>query len=692
MTQRAGLCLDTLAKPRVETLRIYLNVSHGGLGVLEATSRVLEGGGSMFTEIGSRRGGRLLMAAAFSLLFASSGWAISLDKGGNVNFRGRVYSQFSIRAEQSPDTQNAVTQANPEFQAGQLVQNRFFYNPELDAALTDYTTWMRDISWLNWLAPDDFSFRVAAWGFYDGIYDYGSSQYNTNRAKPRITPRGELKPFVTQFGALNLPLPDQTITTEARPCTRPNGCVTGAVYTRDTALPSAQFVRDQLAGGAALTDIFEPTDARNVFAHQQRVNELYLNYTKGPLFVRLGRQSISWGEADTIALLDANNPFDVTLGVPGVFQDLDEARIPLWTLRTSYQLPRKMGPFASSFIEGYWVPGAIDNSVAVAPFPLGVSPYGQSGIDPHLNLVGNLFASPLGNLGPGVPNAVGDGVSIVLVDLLPEKKMKRSRGGVRVESIIADTHTASAWWYRTFNNAPVARLAYVPDVSGALNALPAVSTIERGDIDVFGIADTFFIEAIDSIARMEAEYFLNEMSFLDWRPAAPLRGQPDDPTYLAPESIRSMANIPGDQTTNYGKPAPRTNHLRWELGLDRFFFMRFLNPSNSFLITGSFVGDYNIDATVNKRYGFGPGRPTKAFEALFQVTTQTDYLHGKLTPRITTIYNYAGAFAINAKLDYRITDYLLAGLQYAIIDGAFHQIGFFRDYDQVALRVTYQLN
>ena len=79
-----------------------------------------------------------------------------------------------------------------------------------------------------------------------------------------------------------------------------------------------------------------------------RFNEMYFNFTKGPLFVRIGRQAISWGESDTVALLDANNPFNQTLAIPGVFQDVDEARIPLFTLRTTYNLFERWEPISSA--------------------------------------------------------------------------------------------------------------------------------------------------------------------------------------------------------------------------------------------------------------------------------------------------------------------------------------------------------
>src|SRR5581483_4128527 len=97
-----------------------------------------------------------------------------------------------------------------------------------------------------------------------------------------------------------------------------------------------------------------------------RINEAYVNYSKGPLFLRIGRQAISWGESDTIALLDANNPFNQTLGIPGVFQDVDEAWIPL----------------SSAFAEAYLVPGSIDTTVSQVPLPL-ASPYSPPQPDPQ---------------------------------------------------------------------------------------------------------------------------------------------------------------------------------------------------------------------------------------------------------------------------------------------------------------------
>ena len=119
----------------------------------------------------TRLSGWWMVAAAMALAGARPAPAIYLDEDRDIALRARVYSQVSIRLEDS----NVDTV--PTTKTGQLVQHRNFYNPELDAKLTKYTKWMGR-NGLGWLEPDDFSFRIAAWGFYDGIYDYGSSQFN----------------------------------------------------------------------------------------------------------------------------------------------------------------------------------------------------------------------------------------------------------------------------------------------------------------------------------------------------------------------------------------------------------------------------------------------------------------------------------------------------------------------------------
>jgi hypothetical protein len=662
--------------------------------------------------IGKQRTRRVIAAAALvvSLLLPAAVRALYLDEDQNFSLRARIYSQSAIRLVDSaaadlPPQEGPASAAErrdtlPSVRAGQLVQHRNFYNPELDAKLTPYTGWMKG-TFLSWLAPDDLSFRIAGWGFYDGIYDYGTSQFD--RAQRRINQD------VGNFSR-------GVCSRDLRPCDSNADCAAG-----DTCQPSggwflegqnlhepANCVADSQRAGNCLVDSlqqlmpdFSVKDPRDVYASQQRVNELYFSYGKGPFFLRLGRQSISWGEADTIALLDQNNPFDITLAAPGLFQDLEEARIPLWTVRSSYNLFDTLGPFSSGFVEAYWVPGDIDTTTATLPI-LTASPYSPRGRDPQ-------FSS-------GFPNST---YQFILFDHLPKKRFENSRYGFRVQTVINRAYTVQAWIYTHFPQAPVPRhvapVVVKPGSAGVrtqaavlctrsfpqgCNPLFMVETVH--DLTtVYGLATTFFVERVDGILRAEVELFENEPGFI--------------PQYnlnlKTPEDEANGIGNPGFGSVTHPGTVPVADILRWELGFDRFFFIRPLNPTNSFVFVMSNVGAWNLDETPRKDFRANGQRkplkdiisPTtapvpndfvqqKKVENFFQVTMQTEYLHGRLTPRLTYIQNLRGTYAFHPSLTYRWSDWLLFSADLIHIGGEYQSFGFFRDKDQLAFKVTYQLN
>ena len=86
-----------------------------------------------------------------------------------------------------------------------------------------------------------------------------------------------------------------------------------------------------------------------------RVYEGYVNIRKGPLFIRVGRQNLSWGETDGFRLLDQINPLDNTFG--GFLTSLDERRIPLDMLRAQWNFG-VVGPIFDLTLEGFY---SIDN-------------------------------------------------------------------------------------------------------------------------------------------------------------------------------------------------------------------------------------------------------------------------------------------------------------------------------------------
>jgi Protein of unknown function (DUF1302) len=606
-------------------------------------------------------------AALVFVLLATSAHAYFLDSERRFDVRMRAYTQWSILTQSSDTTHfqgnnlNPASPRPPSYSAGDLAQIRNFYNPEFDATLTDFTGWMGGIAGLRFLRPDEFKFRFAWWGFYDAVYDaqWANAPWNDNvrnlqgRFSQSDHPRRESFHFNDEY-----------------------------------------------------------KDPRAIYGHRNRINELYIDYSNGPVFLRVGRQAISWGESDTIALIDNQNPYDLTLGAPGFFQDLDESRIPLWTLRGTFKLVDNWKWLSSFFLDAYLVPGIIDTTVSINPITGGVSAFGPDVADPQRLI-------PTGGIFPSL--------HAVTVDHLPRNTWDNSRLGVRLTGVLFRDYTVQAFYYRTFNQAPVPLLVTPGALERAQSGLtqtlvdskgrrvssckgrpqpcglayPAVTILQRQIYDVWALAATWYSDMLKGIVRTQVNYFKDEPAFLPKR-------------NLNPQSQLPVAGRPNTSV-------PTANYLRWVLGYDRFFFFRPLNPSNSFTLIGAYTGSFNLDETGKKNFrNYSPkaGRPatrlTKGgilpglvpvvrpkdyedqyqYESFFQFALQTDYLHGKLEPRLVTILDPSGIFAFQAGFTYRITDSFLAGVTYLAIESGGRKAGIatFRNHDMVQFRLTAQLN
>ena len=144
--------------------------------------------------------------------------------------------------------------------------------------------------------------------------------------------------------------------------------------------------------------------------------EGYLDYDRGPLFVRVGRQNISWGETDMFQLLDRINPLDNTWG--GIFEDLDDRRIPLWMLRSTYNLG-DLRQIQSAALEFFINPDFADQEVSP------VTPYGTP------------YAFP-------APQS-----ALKTRRVYPGNDSKGSRYGLRLQGVIANNFNFSLAHYRT---------------------------------------------------------------------------------------------------------------------------------------------------------------------------------------------------------------------------------------------------
>jgi hypothetical protein len=611
------------------------------------------------------------------VLWASPSSAYYLDKDRNFNVRVRAYSQLAIMTQ---DSGEGWPTGKGAYSAGDLASHRNFYNPEFDAKLGDYTHWMNDTPGLSLISPDEFKFRFAWWGFYDGLYDYLDGPWNTNR---------------------------QNLKAREAQSDHPN--------------------RESFT----FTD--ENKNPRHIYGSRNRINELYLDYTKGRVFIRAGRQAISWGESDDIALLDVSNPFDLTMGLPGVFQDLEEARIPLWTLRSTIKVLDSWHVLSSVFADMYLVPGIIDTTVPINPVVGGVSPYTPDQTDPQSSLPASAA------LLPGY-------VHVSLVDKLPPNTWSNSRWGARLEGVVARDYTVQGWFIRTFPEQPTPHITGAPGGialgpgplgNGTIKAtqiddrgfrvpiclgpdgnpvkrltigrtpggracslaVPVVTVLDRRLESVIGVAASWFSQPLNGIIRTEAEYFLQEQAFIPGL------------------NLNPQAQVPGKTVINR---TPITDYLRWVIGYDRFFFFRPLNPSNSFTLSTAWHGTWNIFERREKDFRNASTKPSgpqsakgqtagpatspiapagnfedaKKFDNNFlQIALQSDYLHGRLQPRLVTILDVSGIFVFAPTATFRLTDNVLLSGTYIAIEGSRKSgLGLFRNHDQAQIRVTFQLN
>ncbi len=440
-------------------------------------------------------------------------------------------------------------------------------------------------------------------------------------------------------------------------------------------------------------------DRENIDEFKQSYDlwEAYADFYRGPWSIRIGRQVLAWGETDIFRLLDGINPLDNTFG--GTFEDLDDRRIPLWMLRGNYSLG-SLGPFSSIAIEGFWVPGTWDATVApTAPFG---TPY--------------MLPAP-------------KGIYDMLYVNRPDKKMSNSRWGGRLEWVFGANMNCSVAHYKTFLDLPTFVFELTEPVVGPFldfSVLQAVA--EFPSVQVTGGSVSFWQPKLDAVIRGEIAQFWDEPVFevsqngrvllADYIPLSPLAL--DATAVFAGTDLRSFGWYGIPMSPQTGNIAER-DVLRWMLGFDKQVWIRKLNKISTFMTSFQYFGqwvqnhqeDMIIAAAIPNKFvpddgrGNGPytvneitGEPVqdfmhfphiKATEHTFTLLLGTTYLKGMLNPQVAAAYDLRGVWLFLPSISY-IREPFRFGLQYAGIVGNYMGFGLFRDRDQISFTFSYLLN
>jgi hypothetical protein len=574
---------------------------------------------------------RPALAAALALAAATTARAVPLDNDGTINVQLRAYvnMRVSTMATQStrPSNPDSFGGTFPFVGAGNVIQNRYFLE----------TKWSHD---LLPLVEDYLPEEVTALGYllayrgeYEGIYDFGPKSFSH-----QLESRQEIE----------------------------------------------QILRD---GGTSLDVVPQILDPqrhrlRQVASYRNRLFQVYGDLEVGPVFLRIGRQNLAWGETDVFRLLDNINPIDDSFG--GFFIDLDERRVPLNMLRTSYYLGT-LGPLDQTFLEGYV---AVDNTVAFIPgTPVG-SPWSAPIGPPDGRTQSNLIG-PCGFCDDNV------------------------RGGGRVVTNVGDfTFTLAS--YFTFLDVQGVRFVqavegqtprYIPGVT----AVEAQSTAPR--VWINGASVTTAVPEVKSVLRGEIAWFRDEPLFRGPTKAAfPGTESTMDPNYLTnfllPVLNQSRngglinPNMPGFDTLY------RADTLNLAVGWDMNQYLRFLNPTQTFFFSTQFFYRHIFDFDPLTAFPVPvPNNPTRVVErvqdeflqTLLVNTTYNTALPGtdwnvQTTPGLAMYYDWQGMILFQPSLRFARDPFRLTVDYSTINSGVFRGlIGFVRDRSNVRLQFEYVL-
>lgn len=115
-------------------------------------------------------------------------------------------------------------------------------------------------------------------------------------------------------------------------------------------------------------------------------------YESGNWFIRVGKQTIVWGDVSPARLLDQINPLDVTwhfVNEPLGRNVFDNLRVPIWAARASYSIPFLPPGFS---IEGYISPDAFSFVPTEVGFQFPGSPYQLASVPPPLQYIDNVYS------------------------------------------------------------------------------------------------------------------------------------------------------------------------------------------------------------------------------------------------------------------------------------------------------------
>lgn len=609
-----------------------------------------------------RAWGSVCFVALSLLVWRTVSMAIPLDQAGDIKLGVRTYVNARVGTEGTQDGvplssgfgNNKVTASTsatfPHSDAGHLRQNRYFIEIDLKHDLDRLVReGVGPLSLLNDLPfkVKGLSYNVTFRGEGETVYDWGPREYSTTEQTQKAA---EVEPVIARH---------QTVVN----------------------VGAARHTLRQLG-----------TDRERLF---QAFGQAYF----GDLFLRVGRQNLSWGETDAFQLLDHINPIDSSFG--GFLISLDERRIPLDMAVANYYLG-DFGPFTEGHLEGF---AAYDDRVGYAPGTPAGSPWTLPSLGAPSNSTENFLVTPGRTVG-------------------------NMRGGFQLKFNALDATFGLAHYYTYFdteglqvytnpanNPSSPPLIAYEEGYSCTPSANPAANPNGCGyvahayhtapKVQVSGASTTFALPQLYSVVRSEFAYFKDEAAFT--------QGQLDPFLYQTPDHTggrrlrNSINGVVGFDTNQWIRPlnANQTFFISTQ-----FFYKHIQNAAGSRMYNCDAQGKNcapNPDREVlpiektlaNYNAGLitlGNVEPVfinqPSYQYLQTLFVGTSYRSGTVNPGVTFFYDWGGAFLYQPSIQFNRDPYRFY-VDYSIITAQSYKggsgVSLLKDRDNVQVRFEYVL-
>ncbi len=454
-------------------------------------------------------------------------------------------------------------------------------------------------------------------------------------------------------------------------------------------------------------EIFSDDTTREeyLFKNRNQINDLkqdidlfmgFIDITKGSFFTRIGRQTIAWGEMSTKRILDGTNPQDTTASLA---VDLLERLIPLDMVRSSLAFDN-VGPFSSIGLEGYFIPGIIEDT------------NGEEMIE------GSSILPPIGrNTTADLDDPFSMASLMQVIEQVPDD-IDSDRYGLKLGVMLGDLEINFAH-YRAYSDIPVPFLdidSFDPinlnishflnfNLNDPLGSILGDQKIEvllkYQETDVYGASFNYYLAWFDMVFRGEVALFKDVPKIVPGNIGDLVTGLANK--IILPFGGISVGNLISgidlgdlsDMVLPFSSGRIATFDV-WKFGIaiDKNISTP-LNPQKEIMLMLEYVGnkivDYQADTII---YAWQGPRGEILYEPEythdFILIARTEYLNGLLTPQITIFYEVVPkALVLIPGLTLTKGSWQTELSYMQTISDSYEQEGFLDSRDELSLSVTY---